>query len=633
MQPDAVAFAVFEVGEEAHARRQRGLRRQQLAAEAGNTCQHGVERRPGVEVDDGAAARRRHAFARLQAARDTVVAGREHGELAAQHGLAAQCRAEQCFVEGRRAFDVERRNLEPGDGIAVHGLSLGCSEGLDAAPALLTACRQQPCTIAPMGSSTTLVWFKRDLRLRDHAPLAAAGQGPAAALFVIEPAWLQSPECDAQHVAFTLACLAELRAALAARGLPLLVRVGEVRAVFDALRREFTFTHLLSHEETGTGWSYTRDKAVAAWCRERGVVWHEWPQTGVVRRLVSRSGWAARWATRMNAPEVPVPAAFAGVTLPLDDLPTLASLGLRPSRPLPAAGETAAWQVLDSFLQGRGRDYRRALSSPLTAADGCSRLSAHLAFGTVSMRCVHQATEGRIAATEDRQLAYALRGFSGRLRWHCHFMQKLEDEPGIEFHNFARVCDGLREDSFDQQRFEAWCAGHTGFPMVDACMRSLLATGWLNFRMRAMLVSFAAYHLWLHWREPGLFLARQFLDFEPGIHWSQMQMQSGTTGINTLRIYSPRKQAADHDPTGAFVRRWVPELGTDAYPPPIVDEPAALKFAKDTLYGLRGSAAARAEADAVQHKHGSRKAGLPASGMRRRAAKTASTPSTQGELF
>jgi hypothetical protein len=84
--------------------------------------------------------------------------------------------------------------------------------------------------------------------------------------------------------------------------------------------------------------------------------------------------------------------------------------------------------------------------------------------------------------------------------------------------------------------------------MVDACMRQLCATGWLNFRMRAMLVSFAAYHLWLHWRAPGLFLARQFLDFEPGIHWSQMQMQSGTTGINTLRIYSPAKQARDHDP-------------------------------------------------------------------------------------
>ena len=130
-------------------------------------------------------------------------------------------------------------------------------------------------------------------------------------------------------------------------------------------------------------------------------------------------------------------------------------------------------------------------------------------------------------------------------------MQKLEDEPAIEWRNFARVFNGLRPgdatplEGLHRDHFEAWCEGRTGYPMVDACMRQLRATGWLNFRMRAMLVSFAAYHLGLHWREPGLFLARQFLDFEPGIHWSQMQMQSGTTGINTLRIYSPAKQARD----------------------------------------------------------------------------------------
>jgi deoxyribodipyrimidine photo-lyase len=469
-------------------------------------------------------------------------------------------------------------------------------------------------------------------------------------------------------VDFALACLAELRSALAQRGLPLLVRVGSAVAVLAQLHSELGFSHLLSHEETGAGWSYTRDLQVAAWCQAQGIAWQEFCQTGAVRRLRSRAGWAARWQARMDAPLHVLQGGFQSA-LPLDQpaLPTLASLGLAPhGKALQAAGEKAARRTLKSFLQERGFDYRKALSSPLSAEEGCSRLSPHLAFGTLSLRTVHQATEVAIRVTPERSLAYALRGFAGRLRWHCHFMQKLEDEPGIEFHNFARVCDGLRENDFNDAHFAAWCEGRTGYPMVDACMRSLVATGWLNFRMRAMLVSFASYQLWLHWRATGIFLARQFLDFEPGIHWSQMQMQSGTTGINTLRMYSPTKQAHDQDPEGIFIRRWLPELarvplpylatpwkmdvsvqrmagcmiGTD-YPAPIVDDKLSMQRAKERMYGLRQTQEARAEAGAVQARHGSRKSGLPPSGQRRkgaapppkRADKKAADPSPQGDLF
>ena len=515
--------------------------------------------------------------------------------------------------------------------------------------------------------SRALVWFKRDLRVHDHAALAAAQHHhDVLGLFIIEPDWLQSPEFDSSHLDFALGCVRELRAELALRGMPLLVQVGSAVNVLAKLQTDVNFTHLLSHEETGSGWSYARDLDVAAWCRSHQVLWQEFTQTGVIRRLSSRSGWAKRWQSRMDAP-VHFPSETFNATVPLvqPDLPTLASLGLLPhGKTLQAAGEKAAQETLHSFLQSRGQNYRKALSSPLSAEDGCSRLSPHLAFGTLSMRTVHQATEAAIASTDNRGMAYALRGFAGRLRWHCHFMQKLEDEPGIEFNNFARACDGLREKDFNQDHFAAWCAGRTGHPMVDACMRSLKATGWLNFRMRAMLVSFSSYHLWLHWREPGLFLARQFLDFEPGIHWSQMQMQSGTTGINTLRMYSPTKQAHDQDPEGLFIRRWVPELarvplpylaepwkmdisvqrmvgcivGVD-YPAPIVNEKAALKLAKDRIYGLRQTSAARLEASGVQARHGSRKSGLPATGQGRKAntrshaVKTSNEPSPQGDLF
>jgi deoxyribodipyrimidine photo-lyase len=196
----------------------------------------------------------------------------------------------------------------------------------------------------------------------------------------------------------------------------------------------------------------------------------------------------------------------------------------------------------------------------------------------------------------------------------------------------ARAYDGLREAEFDEGRFAAWCTGRTGYPMVDACMRALRRTGWINFRMRAMLVSFASYHLWLHWREPALHLARLFVDYEPGIHFSQVQMQSGVTGINAVRIYSPTKQALDQDPQGTFIRAHVPELrgvplrflaepwrmppdeqvragcivGRD-YPRPIVDHVAAVAHAKKRIFAVRRTVAAREEAQGVFETHGSRR--------------------------
>ncbi|HMO07269.1 MAG TPA: FAD-binding domain-containing protein, partial [Paracoccaceae bacterium] len=280
--------------------------------------------------------------------------------------------------------------------------------------------------------------------------------------------------------------------------------------------------------------------------------------------------------------------------------------------------------LMDSFLASRGQTYRPAMSSPVTGERACSRLSPHLALGTLSGREAAQAAAARAAERPGGGWGGAMASFRSRLAWRDHFMQKLEDEPAIETRCLHPATEGLRPRTPDAARLAAWEAGETGIPFVDACMRYLTATGWLNFRMRAMLISFAAYHLWLDWRAFGPVLARRFTDYEPGIHWPQVQMQSGTTGINTIRIYNPVKQGQDQDPAGTFTRRWCPELaavpdavlhqpwrwpgaGRLAWPAPLVDPAAAARAARDTVWGLRQGAGFATAAARVVERHASRR--------------------------
>ncbi|MEO0525502.1 MAG: FAD-binding domain-containing protein, partial [Pseudomonadota bacterium] len=450
----------------------------------------------------------------------------------------------------------------------------------------------------------------------------AAEQGAVLPLYIFEPAYWAEPDVSGRQFDFVLESVPDLRAQLARLGAKLCVRVGDAVDVLEDLRAQYGIAALVSHEETGNAWTYSRDRAVAEWAGGQGVTWTELAQSGVVRRLNGRDGWAKQRNAFLRKPQIDPPGRLASITAPSDNVPRLVADDHCPGRQ--RGGREEGLAHLGSFLTIRGQPYRREMSSPLTAETSGSRVSPYLAFGCLSGREVAQAAAARQREVKGTREGWggSLKSFQARLAWRDHFMQKLEDEPALEHRCLHSGYDGLRGD--DRARREAWERGETGLPFVDACMRYVIATGWLNFRMRSMLMAVASYHLWLDWRQTGLHLARQFTDFEPGIHWPQTQMQSGTTGMNTIRIYNPIKQGHDQDPQGVFTRRWLPELaavpddllqepwkwegaGNLAYPAPIVDVPAAAKAARDQIFAVRRGSAFRSEANRVIEKHASRK--------------------------
>jgi deoxyribodipyrimidine photo-lyase len=343
-------------------------------------------------------------------------------------------------------------------------------------------------------------------------------------------------------------CLTDLREQYRARGSDLAFRHGDPREVVTGVLDRFDRVYFDRGVTARRG--RERDEAISALDGVRAF-----DEDGIVRQGNTRENWSEQCTAYFEGEAYPAPASLA--PNPLASEVTVGKVeeqyDLSPrKRSVPPGGTSAGRERLGEFVD-RIRAYPRNVASPTAAERNCSRLSPYLKFGALSIREVYQRVQ---TAPESRGREM----YTSRLYWNRHYRQKLADWPGWTERSVNPVFRGLHRGEHDPELLAAWKEGRTGFPLVDAAMRALVETGFMNFRMRSMCATFLSYVLREHWRWGADFFYHHLVDADPGINYAQWQSQCGLVGVHPIRVYNPMKQVKEHDPEGEYIRKYVPEL-------------------------------------------------------------------------